>query len=298
MKIILFGSPEFAAIILKKLVESGHMPAAVVCNPDQPAGRKKIMTSPPVKQIIEKNEWSIKILQPKKLKESVDDLKKIDADLFIVASYAKIISKEIIEMPRLKTIGVHPSLLPKYRGSSPIQSVILNGEKETGVAIYLMDEKIDNGPIITSDKIRLNGDENYESLNVKLAELGAELLLEILPDFSCKLNDSAHKKPGHLCAPINLQTQDHKQATFTKKFATEDGKVDLKKDSPGIIYRKIKALNPDPGVFAIVEANGKQIRLKIIDAALNNGFLEILKVQPEGKKLMAYKEFLAGHKLS
>ncbi|MDD5547738.1 MAG: methionyl-tRNA formyltransferase [Candidatus Pacebacteria bacterium] len=282
MKYVFFGSPEFAATILKKLTEAGYMPEAIVCNPDEPVGRKKIITPPAVKQLAISNNWNIKILQPKKLSDIKDDLKKINADVFIVAAYAKIISKEILEMPNLKTIGVHPSILPKYRGSSPIQSAILNGEEETGVSIFIIDEKVDHGPVLAiSNKQKIAG-ENYPELSAKLADLGGGLLVKILPDY--------------LNGKIKPQTQSESDATFTQKFSTKDGEVDLKKDSPKIIFGKVKALNPDPGVFTYIETKKGRIRLKILDAELENNNLKLLQIQPDGKKPMAYKEFLNGYK--
>src|SRR3989344_5918744 len=139
MKFVFFGSPEFAAIVLEKLIKAGFMPAAVVCAPDAPAGRKKIPTPPPAKVRIMNYEERIKnkiqILQPETLSIIHDSLFVIQPDFFIVAAYAKIIPKEILDIPRLGTIGVHPSLLPKYRGASPIQSAILNDEAETGTTL-------------------------------------------------------------------------------------------------------------------------------------------------------------------
>lgn len=286
MRYVFFGSPDFAAIILKKLIEAGYLPTAVVCNPDEPAGRKKILTAPPVKQMIgnEKSEMKIKILQPENFSSLISYLSSLEADLFIVAAYGKIIPKEILEMPRLKAIGIHPSLLPKYRGPSPVQSAILNDEKQTGATVFLIDGKVDHGPILANGRWLMANGENYETLSRNLAELGADLLIKILPDY--------------IAGKIKPQTQNEAEATFTKKFSTEDGKVDLKKDSAEMIVRKIRALNPDPGVFAFMKTSKGEIRLKILDAAINNDKLEFLKVQPEGKNPMTYKEFLAGHHLS
>ena len=283
MKFVFFGTPEFAAIILEKLINTGYVPVAVVCNPDRPVGRKKIITPPPAKQLlIEKlKDCNIEILQP----ESIDSSFKIQVsnfkpDIFIVAAYSQIIPKEILEIPRLGTIGVHPSLLPKYRGSSPIQSAILNGDEETGVSLYLMDDKMDHGPILAQREIKnysIKDDisiknryelriMNYENLLKNLAELSADLLIETLPKF--------------LKGEINPLPQDESQATYTKKFITEDGRVDLKKDNPLLIERKIRALNPEPGVFTFID--GK--RVKLLEAKISDGKIVITKTQIEGKK--------------
>ncbi|MFA5084446.1 MAG: methionyl-tRNA formyltransferase [Candidatus Paceibacterota bacterium] len=264
MEYIFFGTPDFAAIILEKLIKAGMPPVAVVCNPDRPVGRKKIITPPPSKVLAEKH--GIKTYQPEKL--GIDDLwsKIAEMDFAVVAAYAKIIPKEILEIPRLGTIGVHPSLLPKYRGSSPIQSVILNGESETGVTLFLADEKVDHGKIVASIKYKVSNDETYETLVKKLAELGGDLLVETLPKF--------------LKGEINPLPQDESQATYTKKFINEDGYVDLEKDKPEIIERKIRALNPEPGVWTMI--NNK--RTKLLEAKLIDGKLKITKIQIEGKK--------------
>ncbi|MEK9173565.1 MAG: methionyl-tRNA formyltransferase, partial [Patescibacteria group bacterium] len=214
-----FGSPKFAALILGGLISHGYLPKVVVCNPDRPVGRKKIITPPPVKSLIlNHGAWNtpaIKTIQPEKLDSGFkirDSGFKID--LFIVAAYAKIIPKAILEIPRLGTIGVHPSLLPKYRGASPIQSALLAGEEKTGVTLYLMDEKMDHGPVLAQAEIAIDPNDNYGSLEEKLGNLGAKLLIESLPKI----------KSGQ----IKPQDQNHAQASFTKKFKTEDGFINEK----------------------------------------------------------------------
>ena len=268
MKCAFFGTPDFAAVILEKLIESGFLPALVVCNPDRPVGRKKIITPPPVKSLImEHKTWNINILQPEKLdKDFMLQVSSFMPDVFIVAAYAKIIPKEILELPLFGTIGVHPSLLPEYRGSSPIQSVILNGETKTGVTLFLADEKVDHGKILSDIRYRISNGETYETLMKKLAELGGDLLVETLPKF--------------LRGEITSLPQDESRATYTKKFKTEDGYVDLEKDKPEIIERKIRALNPEPGVWTMM--NNK--RTKLLEAELVDGKLKLTKIQVEGKK--------------
>ncbi len=270
MNYIFFGTPEFAAIILEKLIAAGFPPAAVVCNPDRPVGRKKVIAKPPTKILAEK--YNIPVLQP----EDIIDLKALKSDVFIVAAYAKIIPKEILDIPRLSAIGVHPSLLPKYRGASPIRGAILGGETETGVTLYLMDEKVDNGPIVAASHLPLATGETYETLLKKLAELGGNLLAEALPKF--------------LAGEITPQPQDRSQATFTKKFTTEDGFInhrDLELAERGenpeqaaAIERKIRALNPEPGVWTM--RNGK--RVKLLETQIQDGKLLLTKIQIEGKK--------------
>lgn len=283
MKFVFFGTPKFAAIILEKIIEAGFAPETVVCNPDKPIGRKKVLTPPPVKELILSKKLKTKILQPVNLTTShvVNELKVLNTDVFVVAAYNKIISEEITNIPEFKTIGVHPSLLPKYRGPSPIQSALLNGEKETGVDLFLLDKEIDHGPVIASAKCKITEKDNYKTLTEKLARLGARLLIENLPKY--------------LTGKIEPKEQDHSGATFTKKFSTEDGKIDLNKDIPELIFNKIRALNPDPGVFTFMNTKTGPKRLKLLEAEIKEGKIELLKVQPEGKKPMSFKDFQNGN---
>ena len=269
MKYAFFGSPEFAKIILEKLISVGMPPALVVCNPDKPVGRKKIITPPPTKVVALKN--GIKVFQPESLRDP--NIWKSDFqifDFFVVAAYAKIIPAEILKIPKLGTIGVHPSLLPKYRGATPIQSVILSGESETGVSLYLMDEKMDHGEILATRVWPIANRASYETLMHELAIISADILIKTIPNFINKKN-----------IPTK---QDHSQATFTKKFETIDGLVDLIKDDPVVIDRKVRALNPDPGVYTFMDINGKSIRSKLLETSIENGQLKLLKVQLDGKK--------------
>jgi len=282
MQYVFFGTPEFAAIILDKLIAAGFAPSAVVCNPDRPVGRKKVITAPPVKQLIARRKVQSEILQPEDLFTIRDKLLAIRPDVFVVAAYAKIIQKEILDIPRLGSIGVHPSLLPKYRGPSPIQAAIINGDAETGVTLYLLDEKVDHGPIISSVKCQVSSKENCESLQKKLAELGGSLLVETLPKF--------------LDGAIRPQPQNEAEATYTKKFTAEDGFVDqedLREAASGsnpqkaaAIERKIRALNPEPGVW-VADRNGK--RTKLLEANIADGKLMLKKTQLEGKKPIELK---------
>jgi methionyl-tRNA formyltransferase len=284
MNYIFFGTPQFAALILEKMLGANLLPAAVVCNPDKPVGRKKIVTPPPVKQIVMNSEPAIrdniKILQPLQLdKGFIHSLSLIrrSFDLFIVAAYAKILLKEILAIPSLGVIGVHPSLLPKYRGPSPIQSALLNGEKETGVSLFLMDEEMDHGPIIAQRSLAI--DDSFltaSQLETKLADLGGELLLQTLPRF--------------LRGDIVLQPQAESLATYTKKFTAADAYLspaDLSEALAGgnqtkalLLFRKIRAFNPEPGAWTML--NNK--RVKILEAQIIDSRLKLIKIQQEGKK--------------
>jgi len=268
MKFIFFGSPEFAAIILERLIAAGLPPALIVCNPDRPTGRKKIITPPPAKIVAQKNGFPV--LQPVDLKTEDFKSEIKDFDLGIVAAYGQIIPKEIIGSFKNGVLGVHPSLLPKYRGATPIQSVILNGDRVTGVTLFLMDEQIDHGPILAQREFRIQNLEsgiwNYETLHDKLAELGGDLLVETIPKYAK--------------GEYKLQPQNDKDATYTKKFKDDDAYIDLEKDDPVMVERRVRALNPEPGVWTF--QNNKK-RLKILEAEIIDGKLKLKKIQIEGK---------------
>lgn len=286
MNYVFFGTPEFAAIILEKLIKAGLTPTAVVCNPDKPIGRKKIITPPPTKTTAEK--YNIKVYQPIKLEIKNWESEIRGADFGIVTAYGKIIPKKIIDTFPKGLIGVHPSLLPKYRGAAPIQNVILNGEKETGISLFLIDEQMDHGPVLEVRKQKIENNDNYESLHDKLAALAGNTLIEIIPKF--------------LKGEYILKPQNDKQATYTKKITIDDAYVDLEKDDPALIERKIRALNPEPGVWtytktlrrywevqppkADINAEMSDLRrVKILEAVLTpDGRLKLGKIQFEGKK--------------
>lgn len=214
-----------------------------------------------------------------------EELKSLNADFFLVAAFGKILKKEIIDIPPKGVIGVHPSLLPKYRGPSPIQSVILNEEKETGVTLFLIDEKVDHGPTIGMGKLLIASDDNYEDLTRKLGEISAPLILGVIPEWLKK--------------EIEPRIQNEAQATYTEKFSGEDAKVNLENENPKKIWLKIRALNPEPGVYAMLNLrdNTPKMRLKLLEADFDsmNGRLKLKTVQPESKKPMDNKTFLNGY---
>lgn len=268
MKYVFFGSPRFADIFLKTLISSGQAPVAVVCNPDKPFGRKRVLTPPQTK--ITAIENKIPFFQPEKVTQLQTELEKLEPELFIVSAYSQIIPKAIINIPTLATIGIHPSLLPLYRGATPIQSALLSGDKQTGTSIYIIDKKMDHGPIISKAKINIRPDETYLSLEKKLAILGAEEFIEISPKIKEKISLA--------------QEQNHTQATFTKKIETADGQVDIKNDEPKTIYRKIQAFNPSPGVFTYTFPGYEDKRVKLLSARMEGNQLKITTFQPAGKK--------------
>lgn len=277
MRYVFFGTPEFAAIILKRLIDAGMIPTALVCNPDRPVGRKQISAPPPTKQLITENKLPTVIYQP----ETADELLTISDELFpstdfgIVAAYAKILPKSIIEKAPLGIIGVHPSLLPKYRGPTPIQSALLAGERETGVSLYLLDEAVDHGPVLAQERHHISHDDTYRTLHKELAVIAGELLVETLPRF--------------IDGKIKPEPQNDSQATYTRKFTPEDAYVsaeDLAAATGGdrkiatLVWRKIRALNPEPGTYT--QAMG--IRTKLLAADLVGDKLVLRRIQKAGGK--------------
>lgn len=267
-----FGTPRFAEIVLSELVQREWIPSFVVCNPDRPAGRKGIMTPPPVKILAQKN--SIPVFQPEKLSEKYSVFYE-ERDYFVVAAYGKIIPKSVFELPRFGTIGVHPSLLPKYRGATPIQSAILNGERETGVTLFLIDEKVDHGKIVAEKAVSLEKTDTYTTLEEKLARSGAQLLTETIPDL--------------INGKITPREQEHDRATMTKKMKTEDAFVSpetleaaLRGDvlKAETIDRMVRALTPEPGVWTVKEKK----RMKILETRISENKLILAKIQMDGKK--------------
>jgi len=266
INLVFFGTPEFSVKILDALNENDLAPSLVVTAADKPRGRKMKVTPSPVK------EWALKFGIP--VQHDYSGLENTGADLFVVASFGRIIPGRILNIPKKGVLNVHPSLLPKLRGASPIQSAILFGEKETGMTIMLMDEKMDEGPILLQEELDSSMDNiTFSELEEQLAQLGAKLLVRAIPDW--------------ISGKIKPKPQDHAQATYTKLIKKEEGQIDWK-SPPEEIYRKIRALTPRPGVFTF--SNGK--RVIITKAALKSGELLIERVKPEGKNEMEYSEYL------
>ena len=292
-RIIFFGTPLFGQIILQKLLDENFNIAAVVTQPDRPVGRDQKLTPSPVKTLA--NERKIPVLAPADKVDLLATNHKLLATkptLFVVASYGMIIPQEILELPEKGALNVHPSLLPKYRGASPIQAAILNGEAETGVTIILMDEQMDHGPILRQEKVALDPTENTPTAMVKLAQFGGKLLARTIPNY--------------LSGKITPQPQDHTQATYTKLIKKDDGKVNWQENNIQI-ERMVRAYNPWPGVWTTVGEMAEQLdrelknqrhqnlRLKILQAHLENGTLSLNSVQVEGKNPIAFADFVKGY---
>ncbi|KKR69816.1 MAG: Methionyl-tRNA formyltransferase [Candidatus Nomurabacteria bacterium GW2011_GWB1_40_7] len=297
LNFVFWGTPEVASETLEILKENGYLPSLIVTSPDRPQGRKMLIAPPPAKiWAIENN---IPYIQPESLNQKEiwnvlrtlgrsdgDGQRKFSAenfsgeqnvpDFFLVVAYGKIIPEDILNMPKLGSINVHYSLLPKYRGASPVESAILNGDTKTGVTIQKMEYKMDSGPIIATEETEIAPDEKAPDLRQRLTEIGGKLLLKTLPEF------------------INGKTleikQDENEATFCKKIKKEDGLIDLN-DEAIKNYNKFRAYAHWPRTFFFKD--GK--RVIITNAVLENGKFVIKKVLPEGKKEISWEDFNLRH---
>lgn len=276
LKFIFFGTPDIASSTLDILKNNGYLPSVIVTSPDKPAGRGLHLTPSSVSVWAEKN--NIPCLKPEKINQDfIDEFKKLDVDLSIVVAYGKILPKELIETPKLGTINIHYSLLPKYRGASPLESSLLNGDEKTGVSIQQMAFKLDSGPILAEKEILIDINETKDDLKNKLIKIGGDLLCEIIPQI--------------IDRKINPKIQDESKATYCTKINKEDGEIDLNGDSLKN-YNKYRAFYGWPGVYFFTEKHGKKIRVKIKQAVFENGLFMIKRVTPEGKKEINYEDFL------
>jgi len=280
-KITFWGSSEFSVYCLEALKNLNILPSLIITTPDAKVGRGLILTANPVKIWAKQN--NITCLTPDKLKVFITELSKIGGDIALVASYGKIIPQEIIDLPKYKTLNIHPSLLPKYRGPSPLQEQIINNDKAIGVTIMQIDSQVDHGPIIAQETITIpNWPVKFSEFEKITAEAGTKLFAKILPDV--------------ISGKISVKEQNHTEATFTKKVEKNDGLIDLEIDKPAKNYSKYLAYSTWPGTFFFLNKDGKKIRVIIKDAEyINNQFI-IKKVIPEGKKEMNYTDFLRGIK--
>ena len=296
MKILFFGTPLFAEIVLKKLLEK-HEVVGIVCQPDKPANRGKKMQSPNIVNIAKS--LNIPVCQFEKLKEHIEDFKKIKCDLFVTASYGKILPKEVLDLKMC--INVHPSILPKYRGATPIQTALLNGDKVTGVTIMQTAVGMDDGDIILQKEVEIEKEEDYNSLMPRLAEIGGNLLLDAIEKIES--------------GTAIFQKQDDSEATFVKLIKKEDGLLDFNETAESLV-NKVRAYVEFPVAFF----NIGDERIKVYKAEAVEGFenlevgeiftskkefvvkakdkgFKILKCQVSGGKVLDVKDFLNGHKI-
>ncbi len=298
MKIIYFGTPEFAVKPLEKLYQDEKIEIlAVVTQPDKPQGRKQTLTASPVKICAEK--LGLKIIQPKRKRELRVELEKFKAiDFLIVIAYGMILPNKVLKISKLGAINIHPSLLPKYRGATPIQEAILHGDEETGVSIMSLDREMDHGDIYLMKRVTINENENLEQLTAKLSNVAAEILPHTLGDIST----------GAL-SPIK---QNHQNASYCHKITKEDGEIDFQKSAKEI-QNMLKAFTPWPGIHTCF--NGKKLKIiemeisaeqidlgkfvidgKILKIGTKDGTLIPKKLQMEGKNIMEVAAFINGYR--
>ncbi len=291
---VFFGTHDFAATILQGLLDSPMFSIdLVITRPDEPVGRTQEVKAPPVK-VLAFNK-GIKVEQPESLKSF--ELGIGNYELGVTAQYGGLIPKSILDSFQRGMINVHTSLLPKYRGASPIQHALMNGDKETGVTIMLMDEGLDTGPVLLQKTLAIDPDDTYETLDKKLALLGKEALLEAVSEYAAGM--------------LYPTPQDNANATTCKKLSRDDGRVDWKRLAQEI-YNQYRGLYPWPGIWTMVEGKRlKLLKVKPADKQIPAGqiqfendrmfvgcaseSLEILELQLEGKKAMEAKAFIAGY---
>jgi len=309
-KIIFFGSAEFSVPILEILLQNKAV-EVVISTPPRPVGRKQIVAPSPVSQVATQNQ--VPILEPEDLNDEkfLDQIKKMRPDLFLVAAYGKILPKALLEIPAAGAINIHGSLLPKYRGSSPLQAAILNGDKETGITFILMDEKVDHGPILVKKKMKIKKNCTYSELSKDMSFLATKTTLLVINDF---LNKKIKPLP-----------QNEEDASYVKTIKKEDGHIDFNSPAKKIL-QQINAFEKWPGSYAFWKKDEKDFLVKIMkgkvvsDKAQNQtveakqnstgtiikykssmaiktteGLLVIEKLQLEGQNSMDASSFLNGH---
>jgi methionyl-tRNA formyltransferase len=300
VRTVFMGTPQFAVTILESLLQSSCQVLAVYTQPDKPAGRGRPVVFPPVKNLA--LERKIPVIQPEtfKLNEVVKKLASFQPELIIVAAFGAILPKEVLSLPRFACLNVHPSLLPRHRGPSPVANTILCGDELTGVTIMLMDAGMDTGPILAQEKVKISSMNTTGSLSSRLAEVGAKLLLETLPKW--------------LGSELKPQAQDESQATYSKLITGEDAEIDWHLSAVEL-WRRVRAYNPWPICYTWCQGKrlkihsaipcggvarggmGKVIALSEslgVGVVTGDGILGLCQVQLEGKREMSVDDFVRG----
>jgi len=304
MKIVFFGSAHFAVPALKALIKSGHELVCVVTQPDKRKGRHLRVAGTDVKSTAVSA--GLKTFQPEdiKAKESVSFLKKLDAELFVIVAYGQVFSQEVLDIPKIMPVNIHASLLPRYRGAAPINWAIINAEKKTGISIIYVSLKVDSGPVMLQKEIKIEESDSAISLEEKLRNLGAELLMEALGMIDSR--------------SYRLLEQDEDKVILAPKLKKEDGLIDWGA-SAADIHNQIRGVLPWPGAFTcyrgkilkIFQAevlpifpNHKPVPGEVVRAdkhdiivACGRGFLNLKELQMEAGKRMSGQNFIIGHKL-
>ncbi len=298
MKIVFMGTPDFAVPVLSRLIDAGHEIVAVYSQPDRPSGRGRKLVATPTKRFAE--ERGIEVRQPKSLRsydESVA-LEALGPEVVVVAAYGIFLPPDALEIPPLRCLNIHPSLLPRYRGPSPVVSAILNGDEGTGVTIMKLDERMDSGPIVAQKEVPIADLESAPELTRRLFELGADLLVETLP--------------GWASGDIPAKPQDESQATFTSLVRKEDGEVDWSCGATQIA-RMVRAYQAWPGTFThwggkllkILEASSSAGSVPVghvvelgndrVGIGTGEGLLSVGKLQLEGRRPSDARDFVQGY---
>ena len=254
LKIVFMGTPDFAVPVLKGLIENYDV-IGVVTQPDKPVGRKGILTPPPVAQVARDN--NIKLFQPIKIRNEYDDILSLNPDIIITCAYGQIIPSAILDYPKYGCINVHASLLPKLRGGAPIHHAIIDGYTKTGITIMYMDEKMDNGDIISQEEITIEDNYTTEILHDKLSIIGRDLLLKTLPDI--------------ISGNINPQKQNLDEVTFGYNISKEDEYIDFNKTSREV-FNQVRGLNSWPVGYTLL--NGKRMKIYWVDISTNSSNLK------------------------
>ena len=302
MRVVFMGSPQFAVPPLERLIRGQYQVVAVYTQPDKPAGRGRALVSSPVKRAA--LSWGLPVVQPASLKEAgvVEQLKGFNPDAIVVAAFGQILPPSVLDVPAYGCINIHPSLLPKFRGASPVASAILAGEGFTGVSIMLMDKGLDSGPILARAQIPILAWDSTGSLTSKLSLIGAQLLGEVLLFW--------------LRGELTPQSQDETKASYCQPITKDEGEIDW--HLPAIdIWRRVRAFHPWPGGYtrwrgkklAIIEAvplagegtfkPGRVVELTSLagfGVATGDGILGVLRVQLEGKRVISAADFLRGQR--
>lgn len=303
LRILFMGSPSMALPSLEALCQSDHEVVGVVTQPDKPAGRGRHLTPPPVAQFA--RDKGLPLFQPEKVKgnaEFLEILKNLRPDVIAVVAYGRILPKEILDLPPLKCVNVHFSLLPKYRGAAPVQWALINGEEETGVTTLFLVEKLDAGPVLLHRKMIIEPEDTAEILGRRLSNVGAQLLLETLEGLSS--------------GDLDPVPQKETQVTLAPPLKKEDGLIDWERKA-GALWHQIRGVTPWPGAYTFWR--GKRLKIhqvrkiaakrqakpgEVLDAtpegleiACGQGALLLKEVQLEGGKRMEIETFLKGHDL-
>jgi len=289
MRVLFIGTGEIGVPVLQWLSESReHELVGIVTQPDKPVGREQRIEAPPIKAAIGSSK--LPILQPKRIKEAVEEIGALNPDVIVVMAYGQILPRTILEIPRIACLNLHASLLPRHRGAAPIQAAIVAGDRETGISVMYMDEGLDTGDVLLQKPIEIAPDETGGSLHDRLAQIAPAALSDALAEL-------ASGKPPRT-------PQDSTIATYAPKLEREDGRIDWN-ESAELIERKIRAFDPWPGAFTVLrDEAGRERKLKVFRARVAEGPLSFRAkdaalvlddVQLEGKRRMTSDEFLRGY---